>query len=429
MLEHINVSPAVNPGGSVAPLKLDNSMKLLAEGSQCIAGFTQSMMKKPEQFALGEFPVYLAGGRGAEVTDVDGNTYIDYVCGLGANMLGHNHPLINAAITENLSKGILHSLPAPVEITTAKQLIEIIPGAEKVRFFKTGADANSAAIRLARFVTGKEKIITVGYNGWHDQYMYDTPGVPKAIQEYTQRMPLFTANDEEPLIEAIKNQADLLAAVLLSVPYTRQLSAEFVHQLQVVCRQHHVLFIIDEVVTGFRLALGGAQEYFGVQADLVTLSKGMAGGMPLSAVVGSHALMDAMEKLQVSTTFGGEMLSLEVCGAVLGFYRDTPCIEHIAQLGARLKQETNKISARLNTPLTVEGYDAIPMFLFHPNPEIHVRYAKPFVAALAKRGVLMRRDVNFISAAHTREQIDYTVSAIEGALAEMKTSGLFENTK
>lgn len=406
-------------------LKLDASRNLAESGQQLVAGFTQTMMKKPEQFAPGHFPIYLESGEGAVVTDVDGNEYIDFISGLAANTLGHNHPVVNEAISSNLQRGIIHSLPTPVEVSTAKTLVEIIPNAEMVRFFKTGADANSAAIRLARHISGKEQIVVVGYNGWHDQYMFDTPGVPKVMQQYTHRMPLFTPADEQPILELVASASNQLAAVLLSVPYNRVLDARFLQQLRVACTQYGVLLILDEVVTGFRLALGGAQEYFGVDADLVTLSKGIAAGMPLSAVAGPAASMSRMNELQVSTTFGGEMLSLAVCDAVLKEYQQSHYIEHIAQLGRQLKDVVNALSKDIGTPLRVVGYDPIPMFLFDPNPEQHVKLAEPFLAEMAKRGVLLRREVNFISAAHTAEQIEYTAAAIDEALKAMKRRGLF----
>ena len=406
---------------------LEKSNALLADARNMIAGVTQSMMKKPEQFCLGKFPVYLESGNGAEVTDVDGNTYIDYICGLGANALGHNYPAVTAAISQNLHKGLLHSLPAPVEVKTAKVLIDIIPHAQMVRFFKTGADANSAAVRLARFCTQKDKIVTVGYNGWHDHYMFDTPGVPKSIAEFTYRMPLFQPSDEQPLLDLIEEKGDELAAVLLSIPYNRELSPDFFQQVKKACNTHNVIFIIDEVVSGFRLAKGGAQEYFNVEADLVTLSKGLAAGMPLSAVVGKKALLDEMEKLQVSTTFGGEMLSLEVCAAAIDTYQTTNYISHIHALGKKLKEGINQAAERLNAPLRVVGYDAIPMFLFAKNPAVHVKLAEPFVGLMAAQGFILRRDVNFLCAAHTEQHIEKTIDAVTSALQQMLNDGLFTN--
>ncbi len=406
-------------------LNLEKSLALSAKSQQLVAGFTQSMMKKPEQFAPGHFPVYIEQGEGALVTDIDGNQYIDFICGLAANTLGHNHPVVVKAITENLTKGLIHSLPTPVEVRTAETLTQMIPGAEMVRFFKTGADANSAAVRLARFITGKEQIVTVGYNGWHDQYQFDTPGVPKFIQQLTHRMPLFTPADEQPILDLIASHNTVLAAVVLSVPYNRTLTAEFMEKIRTACTANNVLLVMDEVVTGFRLALGGAQEFFGVAADLVSLSKGIAAGMPLSAVAGPTKYMAEMEKLQVSTTFGGEMLSLEVCDAVLKEYQRSDYIEKIAALGLRLKNGVNQISANLGTPLQVVGYDPIPMFLFANNPQEHAKIAEKFLAQMARRGVLLRREVNFICAVHTEAQIDFTINAVKESLLAMQTDGVF----
>ncbi|BCE01318.1 aminotransferase class III-fold pyridoxal phosphate-dependent enzyme [Marinicellulosiphila megalodicopiae] len=407
----------------VKELDLTQSIALAEKNKQYIAGFTQSMMKKPEQFALGKFPVFIKSGHGAVVEDLDGNQYVDFICGLGANMLGHNHPVVNHAILENLTNGILHSLPAPVEAKTAERLVNMIPNAQMTRFFKTGADANSAAIRLARYHNKKNEIITVGYNGWHDHFMYDTPGVPESLESYTTRLPLFTPPDEAKLFEAINQKHESLSAVLLSVPYNRELSQEFFKTLRTLCTEKNVLLIIDEVVTGFRLARGGVQEYFNVNADLVTFSKGIAAGMPLSAVTGSTELMNKLNDLQVSTTFGGEMLSLEVCDAVLKEYQESDYISHIHQLGKRLKDGVNSVAQSLNVSLKVVGYDCIPMFLFAPNPVEHVKMAEPFLAAMAKRGVIMRRDVNFICTAHTVTQIDQTIESVKGALQEMIKNG------
>ncbi|HYI00030.1 myxochelin B biosynthesis transaminase MxcL [Hyalangium sp.] len=394
-------------------MRLDRSNHLLAEASRLVPGVTQSMMKRPEQFAPGAFPVFLAKGQGALVADVDGQQYIDFICGLGANMLGHNHPAVVESIRQHLEEGVLHSLPTPVEVSAAQVLVDIIPGAEMVRFFKTGADATSAAVRLARHITRKERIITVGYNGWHDHFMFDTPGVPAALAQHTLRMPLFTEPDEAALLASIEQNGRQLAMVLLSVPYNRCLSREFMQQLRATCTAHEVLLVLDEVVTGFRLALGGAQEFFGVKADFVCVSKALAAGMPLSAVAGPAKHLCRLAELQVSTTFGGELLSLAVCEAVLTEYRKGNYIQHITALGQRLRTGINARAERVGSSLRVSGYDSIPFFSFSKHPADHVRLMLPFQGGMARRGVLLRRDLNFICAPHTEEQIDHTIDMAE----------------
>lgn len=407
------------------PLSLTRSKQLLEKAQKIIPGLTQSMMKRPEQFAPGSFPVYLARGEGALVTDVDGKQYIDFICGLAANSLGHQHPLLVEAVQNTLAAGFIHSLPTEIELTTTEALLDAVPHAEMARFFKTGADATSAAIRLARFITKKDRIITIGYNGWHDHFMYDTPGVPAVLQELTQRMPLFQPSDEEPLLQAVAQGAPQLAAVLLSIPFNRQISREFLVKLRETCTQHGVLLIFDEIITGFRLARGGLQEFFQVQADYVCFSKALASGMPLSAVVGPREFLQHFDGLQVSTTFGGEMLSLAVCEASLRVYKNTNYFEHIARLGRQLREGLQKIAAELEVSLEVHGYDPIPFLRFHPNPAQHGPLMQEFQAQMAPRGVLLRREVNFICGAHTEEQIQFTIEAARESLSEMKKKGLF----
>lgn len=353
--------------------------------------------------------MFLAKGKGALVEDVDGQEYIDFIGGLGANMLGHNDPLVLNAIREHLEEGVLHSLPTPVEVSAAQTLVDLIPGAEMARFFKTGADATSAAVRLARHITGKQKIITVGYNGWHDHFMFDTPGVPPALAALTIRMPLFTPPDEPALLATIEKNASELALVLLSVPYNRPLTPAFLQQVRATCTANNVLLALDEVVTGFRLAVGGAQEFFDVRADFVTLSKSIAAGMPLSAIAGPTKHLSRLSELQVSTTFGGELLSLYVCEAVLNGYRDGAYIQHLARLGRKLREGVNAQAEAAGSSLRVIGYDAIPFFLFAKDPAEHAKQMQPFQAGMARRGILLRRDVTFLSTAHTEEQIDYAI--------------------
>lgn len=419
----LSALPLTALGAKGDQLVLEHSHALSENAEKLIGGFTQSMMKKPQQFAPGRFPVYLKRGQGALVEDVDGQVYIDYICGLAANTLGHNHPAIQRAVLENLSNGVLHSLPTELEITTARKITEVIPGSEMVRFFKTGADATSAAVRLARAITEKEQIMVVGYNGWHDHFMFDTPGVPEAFASYTHRMPLFTPGDEQPLLEAIAKHGSELACVLLAVPYNRPLAKDYMHEVRAACTTHNVLMVIDEVMTGFRLALGGAQEYFDVKADFVCLSKALAGGFPLSAVTGPREHLAHYDKLQVSTTFGGEMLSLAVCEAVITEYQTSGFNAKITELGQRLKTKINPIAKKLEVDFEIVGYDTIPLFRFSKDMAEQAKIATDFVGEMAKRGVLLRRDVNFVSGVHTHEQIDYTTDMVAESLEVMAARG------
>lgn len=407
------------------PWSLVRSAALLERARTTIPGLTLSMMKRPDHFAPGRFPVYLAGGQGALVDDVDGNQYVDFVCGLGATSLGHRHPALLEAARHALESGFVHSLPTELEVRAAEALVDAIPSAEMVRFFKTGADATSAAVRLARAITQRDRIIVIGYNGWHDHFMFDTPGVPPALAELTTRLPLFAPSDEERVLDEVRKGAGTVAAVLLALPYNRTVDAAFMQALRAACSEAGVLLVMDEIVTGFRLALAGAQERFGVTPDLSTWSKSLAAGMPLSAVTGPRRFMEVMDRLQVSTTFGGELASLAVCLAALEIYRTTSYIERIGELGKLLASGVNEAAEAIGAPLRVRGYDAVPFFLFARTPDLHVPLMKVFQGHMAARGVLLRRDLNFINGAHTDAQIAFTVRAATESLEVMKADGAF----
>lgn len=408
------------PKARSGSFSIARSESLLERAKAVIPGLTLSMMKRPDQFAPGSFPVYLARGRGAIVTDVDDNEYVDFISGLAANSLGHRHPALLEAARVALEDGFIHSLPHEIELSATEALLKLAPNADMARFFKTGADATSAAVRLARAITGKELIITIGYNGWHDHFMFDTPGVPSALRELTTRLPLFTPQDEAPVLEEVERGRAELAAVLISLPYNRKIEAGFLKALRETCTENGVLLVFDEIITGFRLALGGAQELFGVRADLTTYSKALAAGMPLSAVTGPREHMERLGQLQVSTTFGGELLSLAVCRAALEVYRTTDYITRINELGRRLREGVNREAEALGSPLRVGGYDCIPFFLFDRDMARHVELMRDFQGRMAKRGVLLRRDVNFISGAHTVEHIDFAIDAVRESLKELQ---------
>jgi aminotransferase MxcL len=382
-------------------LSLQASERLLVQARERIAGVTSSMMKRPEQFCPGRFPAYLARGMGARAVDVDGNEYIDFICGLGATSLGHGHPEVVGAIRSELERGFLHSLPVALEVEATDALLTSIS------------------------LTGRHSIVTIGYNGWHDHFMYDTPGVPQAVAALTTRMPLFAEADEPKVLERVRANGQDLAAVVLSVPYGRRLAPQFLGELRQACSAAGALLIFDEIVTGFRLGPGGAHVLYGVEADLACYSKALAAGLPLSALVGPRKHMEAMQKLQVSTTFGGETLSLAACKAALRAYQTTNYYTDISRLGQALRTGINQVSKSVGATLEVIGYDQIPLFSFSPVPETHIRLMTEFQGKMAERGVLLRRDVNFICGAHTDEQIEHTVRAAKESLVSMRHAGAF----
>jgi aminotransferase MxcL len=399
--------PAARPG----PLDLRRSDALRRRAEQVTPGLTHTFHKRPENFADGNYPVYLERGSGAQVRDVDGRTYLDFVSSLGAATLGHNHPVVTNTIKEKVGRGVLLSLPTPAEVTAAELLVESVPGVEMVRFLKTGAEACAAAIRLARLLTGRDEVLLAGYHGWHDQLIGASPGVPSALAPLARRTELHTAADDQRLLADLRAAGDRVACVVLSTPYHRRLTAEFLTALRNACDRSGALLVLDEVVTGFRLAPGGLGQYLGVQADLVCFSKGLAAGAPLAAVAGPRSTMSGFERLRVSSTFAGETLSLEVMKAALRHYAAGGYYARIARLGRRLRDGLNDAAAQAGSAPVAVGYDPMPCLRFSDDPAEHARAAEAFLAGMARRGVLLRRDVNFLTAAHSDEHVDFAVGA------------------
>ncbi|MDT0266827.1 aminotransferase class III-fold pyridoxal phosphate-dependent enzyme [Streptomyces sp. DSM 44915] len=406
------------PPTSGGPLRLARSAALLTRAAAVIPGITQTFHKRPENFAPGAYPGYAERGSGAVLWDADGNGYVDFVMALGAATLGYDHPAINNVLRERLGRGTLLSLPSPSEVAAAEELTAALPGVDMVRFLKTGAEACAAAVRLARHHTGRERILLAGYHGWHDQLSGPSPGVPAAAARLGERHTLDDDADDQRFLAALRDEGDELAAVLLSTPYHRRLRAEFLHDLRAACDRTGTLLVLDEIVTGFRLAPGGLGQWHRVRADLVCLSKGLAAGLPLAAVAGPAGVLADLARLRVSTTFGGELLALEAMRVALREYARGDYYRHIATLGRRLRDGVNAEAARLGLAPVLVGYDPMPCLRLAPEPADHARRAEQLLAGMARRGFLLRRDVNFVSAAHTTGQIDAAVAAAAEALTE-----------
>lgn len=297
--------------------RYNNSSELLARALRTIPLASQTFSKSITQFPEGISPLFIERGQGSHVWDVDGNEYIDFVSALGAVTLGYNDCDVTNAVQEQLKKGVIFSLPHPLEMEVAEALVEMIPCAEKVRFGKNGTDVTSAAIRIARAYTDREHVVVCGYHGWQDWYIASTTrnlGVPKSTIALTHS---FRYNDIQSLEEIFHLHKDQVAAVIMEPMNVSSPEADFLQSVATVTRKNGAVFILDEMITGCRLGKGGAQEYFSVVPDLATFGKGLANGFPLSALVGKNKFMKLMEDIFFSGTFCGETLSLAAAKTVL----------------------------------------------------------------------------------------------------------------
>jgi glutamate-1-semialdehyde aminotransferase len=404
-----------------ATRNLAESERLLAVAAGLVPAWTQTLSKNPTQWMRGVAPAYVARAEGAYVWDVDGNRYIDYPMALGPIILGHAHPAVNAAVARQLQDGVAFTLPHPIELDVAQMIVDRAPGAEMVRFGKTGSDATSAAVRLARAVTGREHVIAGGYHGWHDWFIGSTSrhlGVPRAVREL---IDTFAFNDLASLDAALAAQAGDTAAVILEPAAGSEPEPGFLQG--VVDRAHAAgaLVIFDEIVTGFRLGRGGAQERYGVTADIATFGKALANGLPLSAIAGREELMRVFEDVFFSGTHGGEALSLAAARATLEVLDDA-AYARLAATGERLRTGIQGAidSAGVGEVIRITGpAERTQVFVAEPADASGELLAKSLVQQeLVKRGVLFN-GANLVSLAHSDDDIDETVAAFGDAFARL----------
>lgn len=321
----------------------ETSEQFLERALKSIPLGSQTFSKSYVQFPKGASPLFLQRGEGCKVWDLDENEYTDFVNGLLAVSLGYNDPDVNKAVLKQLQNGVTFSLAHPLETMVAEKLIETIPCADMVRFGKNGSDVTSGAIRLARAYTNKDRIAICGYHGWQDWYIGSTPrnlGVPRSTQELTHK---FVYNDLVSLEQLFSDYPNQFAAVILEPMNIEQPKPGFLESVKEITHRHGALLIFDEMITGFRFAIGGAQSCFNVIPDLATFGKGMANGYPLAALVGRKDIMQLMTEIFFSFTFGGETLSLAACYATINKIQAQPVIEKLFSLGTQLKEGTQKL--------------------------------------------------------------------------------------
>lgn len=400
-------------------------MGLWTEAERLIPGGSQTNSKRAQAFALGRYPVFAARAQGCRIWDVDGNEYIDYVNGLGPITLGYCYPAVDAAVHAQLERGVLSGLLWPVEVEIARGLVDVIPCAEQVRFFKGGGEATAAAARIARAATGRHVILNAGYRGWPDAWAAGRDSaVPPELQRYV--VP-FRHGDLAQLERLLEERRGQVAAVFTDVPYDGSCGAEYLRGAGDLARAHGALLCFDEIVNGFRLARGGMQEHFGVTPDLACFAKGIANGLPLAVVAGRRDVMQHAAQALISLTYGGEALSLAACGAVLEEYRQHRVIEHLWRMGQRLMDGLNTAASAARVPFRCHGY--APMSAMELRlPGEHVGPAwELFLAECARRGVLFRRGgLNMLTFSHHESDVDLTVAAAAEAFDVLQRAGYTE---
>jgi glutamate-1-semialdehyde 2,1-aminomutase len=407
---------------------ISRSLEYYARGQKVQKPVTQTLAKGPGQFTKGIAPIYLQKGKGSHVWDVDGNEYLDFNSAIGPLSLGYCYEAVDNAIKAQLEDGITFSLMHPLEVELSELITEIIPNAEAVKISKTGADVASAAVRISRAFTGRDKVFCCGYHGWHDWYIGITSrnkGIPEGIQNLSYT---FEYNDIESLKAALD---DTVAAVILEPFIFEAPKPGYLQELAEVCKANGTLLIFDEMWTGFRIALGGAQEYFGVKPDLAVYSKACANGMPIALLTGRADVMELFNQDVFSyTTFGGEALSMAACVATINEIREKNVVEYLDQKGALLKDGYNQIAAELGMSQYTKcvGYNCRSMVTFTPEAGNGLEVKTLMQQEMIKRGILWAGFHNMCFS-HSDQDIAYTLATYREVLPIVKGAIEAQNVK
>jgi glutamate-1-semialdehyde aminotransferase len=398
---------------------ITKSTEMYHRAKKLMHPITQTLAKGPGQFTLGVSPVYVERAKGSKIWDVDGNEYLDYCMGIGPISLGYAYEKVDNAIREQLDKGITFSLMHRLELEVAEKLHEIIPNAESVRISKQGADVCSAAVRIARAFTKRNKVAVCGYHGWHDWYIGTTTrdaGIPQAIKDLTVSIKY---ND----IESVKAiMTDDLACVIIEPIVFEAPKNDFLKELYEVCKANGTLLIFDEMWTGFRLALGGAQEFFGVTPDLAVYSKACANGMPIAFLTGRDDVMSLFETdVFYFTTFGGEALSLAATLATIEEMQTKNVPQYLASQGQKIMDGFNALLEKhgMQEYLSIGGFPCRSIVNFSEKAGDGLLLKTYLQQEMIKRGILWSSFHNMCFS-HSDEDVAFTLAVYDDIFPEFK---------
>lgn len=374
---------------------------------------SQTFSKSRTQFPVGVSPLYLARGKGAQVWDVDGNQYSDFINSQCAITIGYCEPDIDDAVRKQLDGGVILSLPHELESEVAERICAMVPCAEMVRFGKNGSDATAGCIRIARAFTGREHVAVCGYHGWQDWYIGSTArnrGVPQATRDLTHG---FAYNDLDSLEKLFKDHPGQIAAVIMEPMNVEWPAPGFLEGVRAICDREGAVLVFDETITGFRYANGGAQQQFGVTPDLSSFGKGIANGYPVSAVAGRRDIMKEMEEVFFSFTFGGELLSLAAANATLQKLEREPVLERVSATGERVNAGVSALVAEngLGDVLAVKGHPSWSFLIVSDQPNASAFEIKTLMMQEFHQCGVLGYGTHNISAAHGDLEVNALMAA------------------
>ncbi|MFO7785077.1 MAG: aspartate aminotransferase family protein [Thermodesulfobacteriota bacterium] len=407
-------------------LILKESERLYNEALDLIPGAILGI-RRPYNFVPGEYPVFFESATGGRVTDVDGNEYIDMLCAYGPIIIGHREEEIDNAVVEQMrKKGFCFSLTQPMQNALAGKMRDLIPSAETSLFLKTGSDATTAAVRIARGHTERMKIARCGYHGWHDWCVEVKGGIPKKLYEDIYE---FHYNDLDELEDLMKAHGDEMAAIIVT-PVGHPLAEKvqepkpgFLEGVKALAEKYGAVLIFDEIRSGFRFGLGGAQKEYGITPDLSVFGKAMANGYPISAVVGRREVMAAAaDRVFISSTFFPNSLEQVAALKTIEILERDRILEKVREKGRRFCGQVERIVKECSVPAEFSGAPLLPFVTFPKDSDGQYKHLRnEFYTQVIRRGVFLQPyHHGYVAYRHTDEDLDYAALAIRESLGELK---------
>jgi glutamate-1-semialdehyde aminotransferase len=408
---------------AVEKLNITKSQKLFEEATTLVPGGVLGA-RKPSDFIEGEYPIFLEYGKGSRLTDVDGNEYIDFLCGYGPIILGYREEEVdNAVIAQLKDKGFCFTLTQRYQNQLAKKLKELVPSAEMSIFLKTGSDATTASIRIARAYTNRIKVMRCGYHGWHDWCVEMKGGIPQKFYEDVYE---FRYNKLDQLKELMAKYGEETAAIIMTPfghPNHQKMEEPqpgFLEGVREIANRYGAVLVFDEVRTNFRLSMGGAQKLYGVTPDLSVLGKSMANGYAISAVSGkTEVMMTAAQKLFISSTFFPNSDGFVAALKTIEILERENVIDKIWEKGNRFLKKVRNLIGKYHVGAELTGVAPMFYITFEKDAaETHRGRRDDFYTQLIRRGIFLHpHHHGYISYRHTEQELDTTAQAIDDALA------------
>ena len=399
---------------NMSPAHLDVYQRAL----EVIPWATQTNAKRYDNDPIASRPPFIKKAKGCRMWDLDGKEYIDYRAALGPITLGYAYDEVDEAVRRQIADGVLFSMASPLELEAAEEILKTIGWAEKIRFMKTGNDANACCLRLARSKTGREHMLTSGYHGYADWFSlgWPKPGIPGSLNDFVHEVEYGDIAAVDRVFDQFGPQ--MAAAQVVPVEWGQKTNRAYLQRIRERCDEFGTALIFDEVLTGFRVANGGAPEFFDIIPDFSAYAKGISNGYSLAAYAGKAEWMDALDETIITTTYAGDVLCLAAGIAVMKIYQREQIPQHMEAMGIRLVDGLHRLFVEHGIPACANGLPHASVIHFTENEETSQQLRTRLFTGLYDRGIFANQQW-FTSFSHQASDIDETLDKFQDTLRHL----------